>query len=291
MQVLHLKTFAAGGLTAAALILAGCSGGSSTPPVGTGYTAATMTAVQAHPHDQQRSIGEFVNAQGTFCAPEAWGVPPGAIVVNGCIIYVPPVANFGGWGTLKNTPWCPVGIPLAAVDYAGLANDYIVSQGGASLNTAFSGSVSEHSKPDGTADVTVNLNTKNALAWGGCDPTGSPTTGFDFATATLIFGNQAPAILGGATPALANSQLQLKFAEPQLGARMPDLLEIGVTPGYNLESEKYHAAADGPLQNAYGVPGGTAGHLVITETGTLHNKGKALEGMGFTADKIQITTK
>ena len=290
MKVLHSKHYIAASLAAATLILVGCSaGGSGAPPVGPGYTAGA-TRVQARPHDQQRSITEFINAQGTFCAPEAWGVPPGAIVVNGCIIYVPPVANFGGWGTLKTTSWCPVGIPLASVDYAGLANDYIVSQGGASLNTTFSGSVSEHSNSDGTGDVTVNLNTKNALAWGGCDPNGSPS-GFDFATATLMFGNQAPAILGAATPALANSQLQIKFSEPQVGARMPDFLEIGVTPGYNLESEKFHAEADGPLQSAYGVPGGTAGHLVITETGTLHSKGKALQGYGFTADKIQITTK
>lgn len=290
MYGFHLKAYLVGGLAAAALTFAGCSAGSGTPPVGSGYAPATTTAVRAHPHDQQRSITEFINAQGTFCAPEAWGVPPGAIVVNGCIIYVPPVANFEGWGTLKNTSWCPVGIPLAAVDYAGLANDYIVSQGGASLNTSFSGSVTEHANPDGTADMTVNLNTKNALAWGGCDPTGS-ASGFDFATATLMFGNQAPAVLGGAAPALANSQLQIKFSEPQVGARMPDLLEVGVTPGYNLESLKYHGEADGPLQSAYGVPGGTPGHLVITETGTLHTVGQAQRGGGFTADKIQITTK
>ena len=208
MSVFELRTYLVGGLAAAALILPACSGSSGSPPVAPAYGGAS-TMSKVHRNDQTRSINDFVSVQGTFCVPPSWGVPPGAQIVNGCVLYVPPVENFGGWGTLKNTSYCPVGILLAAVDYAGLANDYIISQGGTSLGTTLAGTVNEHALSDGTAEVIVNLTTKNALAWGGCDPTGS-VYGFDFATATLLFGNQAPAVLTGATAALANSTMQLK---------------------------------------------------------------------------------
>ena len=57
-----------------------------------------------------------------------------------------------------------------------------------------------------------------------------------------------------------------------------------------MKSFKYRAEADGPLQAAYGVPAGTLGHLVISQTGTFHTVGRA-EADGYTAEKLTITKK
>ena len=277
-------------LAVCAALLGACSSGApqtsivplTQPNDSSGRVAASATA--------QRPISEFVNVQGTYCSPDSFGVPPGAVDVNGCVIFVPPVKNFEGWGTPKNTPQCPIGIPLAAIDYAGLANQYLTSVG-KPLGTTTSGTINEHPLSSGGYEVIVNLHTENALAWAGCDPNGT-TISFNFPTAELFFGNRAPQVAAGAPPALATSELQLKFTELHKGDPMPDLLQLlsAPGPGQMLETMKFYATANGELQAAFGVPAGTPGHLVVAETATLHTTGKAAAD-AFTAEEIHITAK
>lgn len=281
----------AGLAVALAIWLGACSSGSHSTSIVPAVDAARTQTAAGTLNAAQRPISEFINAQGTFCFPESGGVPPGATVVNGCVIFVPPVLNFEGWGTPKSTPQCPTGIQLAAVDYAGLANKYLIQSGDQSLGTTMSGTITERPLSDGTAQVVVNLQTKNALAWAGCDPNGT-TFSFNFATATVLFGNRAAEVANGAQAALASSHLQLVFTEPNMGAPMPDLLQLLAAPvtGQSLITMKFYATADGLLQSAFGVPAGTPGHLVVAETATLHTTGKAAAD-AFTAEEIHITAK
>lgn len=284
----NLRARAAVAAVCAALISA-CSSGAQHAPVipalQTGRSAAAVLSAST-----LRPISQFVNVQGTYCSPDSFGVPPGAQDVNGCVIFVPPIKNFEGWGTPKNTAQCPTGIPLASVDYAGLADQYLTSLG-KPLGTATSGTITESPLSGGGYEVTVNLHTKNALAWAGCDPNGT-TVSFNFATAQLFFGNRAPQVAQGAPAALATSQLQLKFTELNKGDPMPDLLQLLAAPGpgQNLETMKFYATANGELHAAFGVTDGTPGHLVVAETATLKTTGKAAAD-AFTAEEIHITAK
>jgi hypothetical protein len=236
----------------------------------------TSVATSAIGQVTVRPISDFINTQGTFCVPDGSG---------GCQLFVPPVANFIGWTNAA----CEAGGSGvqrgAAVDYAGLANAYIeqASGGSISLGTAFSGRVIERPLSDGRAQVTVLLFTQNALAWAaeGCDFLG-----------TLLFGNRAPDVVSGATPALADSFLQFVFTNTAPGAPLPDLIRFtsGFTlPGQALISAHFEATATGQLRAALGVAEGTPGLLKVSETGTLfktHFKGATADG--FPAEFISL---
>ncbi len=87
-----------------------------------------------------RPISDFVSMQGTFCFPDGSG---------GCIIFVPPVANFIGESA-------PATNRCASVDYAGLTNAVVP------LGTKTDGTIIERPLADGRAEVTVVLHTTNA---------------------------------------------------------------------------------------------------------------------------------
>src|SRR4051795_12831389 len=81
-----------------------------------------------------RPISDFVSTQGTYCTDDGQG---------GCVIFVPPVANFIGWDNIDGNPATPDF--CAAIDYAGLADAYILSQNPAlTLKTRTSGIITEH---------------------------------------------------------------------------------------------------------------------------------------------------
>ena len=223
-----------------------------------------------------RPISDFVSTQGTFCVPDGNG---------GCQLFVPPVGNFIGW-TNAACEAGGTGVQRgASVDYAGIANAYIkeASGGSISLGTRTFGQVIERPLRDGRAQVTVLLFTENALAWvaEGCDFLG-----------TLLFGNRAPDVVSGATPALADSFLQFVFTNTAPGAPLPDLIRFtsGFTlPGQALISAQFEASSAGQLHAAFGVPEGTLGFMKVSETGTLfrtHFKGATADG--FPAEFISL---
>jgi hypothetical protein len=196
-----------------------------------------------------RPIEDFVSVQGTFCFPDGSG---------GCLIFVPPIPNYGGWGNLDLTR-------CASVDYAGISNAWIESASGGAISfgTTTDGSITERPLADGRAEVTVMLNTHNALTWviSNCA---------DFATDPLLFGHRATEVLNdGATAALGESTLKLVFINTALGAPMPDLIQLFVAPepGQEPKSLSLKARADGTLSEAFGVAEGTPGKATIVQVG------------------------
>jgi len=205
-------------------------------------------------HSHRRPIKDFLAAQGTFCFdPELIGLPPGE-----CLIFVPPVANFVGWTDSETNRG-------ASVDYAGLADAWVRSEGGDGFHTRFRGKVYERSLDDGRAKVKVVLETRNALTW----ITGDPN---DF-TAPLIFGNRAPEVFSGEkTPALGRSVLELVFINIAPGAPLPDFIELlavdfGLLPDDPRELLKvaFFAKARGELHESFGVTEGTPGEMRVRQ--------------------------
>ena len=69
---------------------------------------------------------------------------------------------------LQSAGWTdPKTVRFAQVDFTGHANKWIEEQSGGamSLGTETEGKVIERRLPDGRAEVTVLLHTKNALTW------------------------------------------------------------------------------------------------------------------------------
>jgi hypothetical protein len=217
-----------------------------------------------------RPIDDWLATQGTFCLDDGAG---------GCIIFVPPVDNYLAWtSAFANPP-----VLFASMDYAGLANRWLVSQGHAGLGTTFSGMVRERALNDATTEVRVNLHAANVLTWANecCD----------FATGALYFGARAPDVLAGAAPGLGSLNFELSFvhAEP-LGAPLPDLLQVlfSPAPGQVIRSLRFSGNAEGPLHAAYGVPEGTPGRCHISQTGVLHASFNGATTDGFPAEIVEL---
>lgn len=244
-----------------------------------GLMVLIPTAVQAS--TTTRPISDFVSRQGTFCIDDG---------NRGCVIFVPPVANFIGWDNIKDDTNPPIQelVRLASVDYAGLANDKIeeLSGGAISFGTITDGTITERSLPDGRAEVTVLLHTKNALIW-----IARPIEDNNFASGTLLFGARVPDVLEGAKPALGESFLQVKFINTAQGAQLPDLYQLFIAPLPGQETPSFislWAQADGELRAAFGVPDGTPGRTNIVQTGLFKTKLKGATADGFPAELINI---
>lgn len=270
---------------AGAFLLSACSS--------SGAPNALVPSVQP-PHQvplaataQHRSLADFLAAQGSCITPAEVGtLPEGAAIVNGCVLFVPTQPNFNGWGVAPSTPFCSE-FTTAAIDYAGLVNTWLIQNGHPSLGTTTSGSVTEKRMADGSGEVTVELSTRNALSWGGCDPN------FNFATATVLFGNTPNAVLAGATAALGSSHFRIVYSEPQFGVSpFADTIALNLQlNGYHWISQQFFSSSSGPLHSAFlGVPNGTPGQMVVVQNGTFNTVGKgAIDG--FTAERVQITQK
>lgn len=186
------------GFVAAVLSLAVPAVGLAGPPV--------------EPVVNQRPIEEFVAAQGTFCV--VMGSNPA------CVLFEPPVGNILGWISIQD------GVRyFAKIDFAGLADRYL----GGVLGTTFEGSITERLMPDGRAEVSVRLHTRNALAWvSGRTPTPTGSWGPAFP----LLGHPAQQVEAGADPALADCEFRFVFVNPAMGAPMPDLTQFSFDPAY-----------------------------------------------------------
>lgn len=142
-----------------------------------------------------------------------------------------------------------------SVDYAGLADKWIIENGGQSIGTKFTGTVTEKAMADGRAKVTVVLNTKKALVWVEDSP--------DF-SGPLLFGNKAPEVLAGARANTCSSSFRVTFINTAPGAPLPDLIQLAVVPepGQEILSIAANCNAKGQLHAAYGVPEGTPGRAI-----------------------------
>jgi hypothetical protein len=137
-----------------------------------------------------------------------------------------------------------------AVDFLGEFGDF---------GTTVDGNVSEHARPDGTAEVTFMLRSHDALMqafnWDG----------------QIIFGGNS-----GTDPTLGEAKAIIIFSNTAPGAPLPDLHQLHFCPAPGQAEKKpltSWVAASGPIRAAFGLPDGTPGrlnfnmNLVIRPTG------------------------
>jgi hypothetical protein len=209
-----------------------------------------------------RPISEFVAAQGTFCFDDGAG---------GCVLFVPPVANFVGFtDTVHN-----LGI---SCDYAGLSDDPL----GGALGTSFSGSISERTVQDGSVIITVHLKTSNALVYViPFDPT-DPSN--QFGENELLFGTRVTDVQAGAQPALGSCKLDLEFTNSAPGLPIPDFEQLIFAPeaGQSLLSVTFEGTANGQFAD------GSPGKVHVIERGIFDNGFHGAVADGFPAEFINL---
>jgi hypothetical protein len=199
-----------------------------------GDTDPTTGTVLSYP------IDKFLASQGTFCADDGMG---------GCSSYMKPTANYLGW---FNRVWKY----SAAVDYAGIANNWLM-QSGRWIGTQINGAVTEEQLTDGRARVTVDLHGANVLSF--------ITMGTDYQASTY-FGSQPWALVDpSVAPAIGNVQMRVTFINPGMGMPMPDLMQLvrAPLPGQKLESLTMRYEGDGQLAT------GEVRHVMINYDGSL----------------------
>lgn len=250
------KRFDDRGVTRRSLLLAAAGG--------VGLLATRAEALPA----VQRPIAEFLAAQGS---------------TN---VFVPPSGDYVGWfSALADPP-----VRASSVDYAGVANRYLRSQG-IDLGTTASGSWTERPLGGGRSEFKVLVHTKNALTWA------IPLDGTEtnpFGDNTLLFGWRAHDLVADRSrrPGLGGSQLQVVYRH-NTGAAAPDLTrDLFVTPDPDLElvAIYIHASATGPLHARAGLgPDGTPGRCTTSQTGTLFRTPfNGANADGFPAERVEL---
>lgn len=192
-----------------------------------------------------RPIEDFLEAQGIF----ALNLPPQDLAK----------VLATGW-TDRTTG------RFASVDCWGLANEWIEEQSDEtlSLGTEIEGKLVERPLPDGRAEVTVQIHTKNALVWVAELLPPEPPWG------ELLFGHFPEEILAGAEPGLGESSFTWVFINEAPGAPLPDLLaEVLVGPTVETLRISMTSQADGLLRESFSVPAGTLGRAQVTQIGRL----------------------
>jgi hypothetical protein len=173
-------------------------------------------------------------------------------------------------------------INFGLVDYAGLANAYIeeTTSGTTSLGTVVSGTVTECARDDGTAVISVNLITENALGFAQSVQDLSDNH-FKFLKTPTIFGAKAQDVVAGsAPPALGSAQFQMTFVIAHSGDPLPDI-RIAFqdnNPDVRPITLDFTSTTDGTL------PDGTGASLHIHQMGATDNKGK----LKFSVETVDI---
>jgi hypothetical protein len=187
----------------------------------------------------QRSLSDFLNAQGTFCFPDGMG---------GCFLFFSPVPLYLGAGANADNSletW---------VDYLGVANRWADGAFGTQIN----GTVTERALSDGRAQVDVTLQATHALTF---VTAGTPP-------APLLFGHYAPDVLAGVDGAFGRTSFHISFINTAPGAPLPDIIQVLFLPAAGQEAIQVNIAstATGTLRSAFGVPDGTPGMLDAVST-------------------------
>jgi len=220
-------------------------------------TACLLTPSGAGAQTVRRSVEEFVAAQGTYAST-----------------YWSPVGNHFPWSSPDY---------FALIDYAGVANRWLIANGGRDLGTTITGTVTERPLKDGSAEISVVLHTKNAMTlvsfpgvWRILPVEDRP----------LYMGATVQGIMAGAEPALAECQLQARFTIVAPGAPLPDLQ--APEAWVNMMQLSIRGCATGALHEAFGVTEGTPGKCTIDQTGIFHANWKGATEDGFPAEHIDL---
>lgn len=209
----------------------------------------------------KRPLSDFLAAQGTLNNPPQ---------------FFPPVKDYVGWADSVD-PETQLPSAFALVDYAGLANAYIVAAGGKSLKTQVTGQVFECELAEGTAKITVKLVTANALGFAQ-SIADLIDFGFDFLHAPTIFGSKAQDVVDGKQPAKGTAFLRTTFTIEAPGAPLPDFLELVNGNDYAPASLSFSSKTIGRR------PNGKRARLDVEQDAT--NPG---DGWTYTVEKVQIT--
>jgi len=198
----------------------------------------------------QRPLSDWLSQQGTTS------------------VFFPPVPDLVGWANGNDPPIQPPRFALA--DYAGVFNAYIKGQNPSiDLGTTVSGTVTERPLADGRALVHVNVHTTRALTWV-----------YDISASfpgELILGSSVEDVLAGHTPALGETHLDVIFTNTEPGAALPNLVQalgnlcfdplFNCPPaGVEVVSLRFSAQVTGELHAAFGVPEGTLGRFMTSQT-------------------------
>jgi hypothetical protein len=193
-------------------------------------------------------------------------------------IFIPPVPDYLGWGQGLCTSRglsCMAQPPdynglcygdLALVDYAGVADRFIIQNGGQSSGTVWDGSVLVRPISNNRVEITVSLHTKNALTfviapWKLIPGTScmAPSDA-DFAAGPLVLGARANTLPPLAQRALGESFFHIIFRNPA-GAPLPDLIDLFFNRFADIDEYSFHAVASGPM------PGGAHGTVTVQQSG------------------------
>ncbi len=212
----------------------------------------------------QRPIEDFLKAQGTYVDP---GWP-----------WSQEWTRFYGWLS-PDVPYAFV------IDYAGVASRWLQSQYGTSVGTTFNGYVKERPLDNETTEVTVVLQTRNALVWILAEQ-GDPDI------IPPVMGYTPPEVASGSPAALGDCTLQVRFinaGEP--GSPLPDLESPAAAQATSFIA--ISAQAHGPLRAAFGLPEGTPAFAQTRQTGlfgvsTIANLKSRVALDAFPAEKIII---
>jgi hypothetical protein len=228
-----------------------------------------------------RPIADFLDAQGTTTC------------------FTPPAPAQLAWASdFDISP-----VRFALFDYTGLTAQFLLETADISLGTTVSGSVVERPLADGRAEVTVNLHTRDALAWAiNFDPNGDPVAQPN--SNPLLFGSRAQDLIAHPTevPGLGDAHLRVVFKNTSPGAPLPDLVcvsrdgcpEIAPCPeGFEIDFISFNANATGPLHALAGLgPEGTHGRLIVTQIGIIKpgiaNDSKGALGDAFPAESVEL---
>lgn len=173
-------------------------GGNSNPNLGSksAIAQANSAPLVATASDKVRPLSALLSAQGQ---------------TNG---FLPPVPDYVGW---TFAPWTT----FSLIDYAGLANKWIINNGGKSLGTQVNGLVLERARGDGRADIHAQIFTKNALAFATLNVNWE-----NILQSPLAFGAFAQDVLTGAQPARANVYFDIQFVNLAPNAPLPDFVQL-----------------------------------------------------------------
>ena len=233
--------------------LAACS--TDAPPI-TGPDAApadgAASAASSAGRVTHRPIEEFVAAQPNYC------LLPGN--PNGCLNLFPGL-------DIVSFPDFETGLEFA-IDYPGIATEYLRENGGPDLGTTFSGHVKERVLNDGRAEITVLLRTENALGF-------VADLYAPFPPLTLLLGALPTEVLDGMPVALGSSTLRMTYIAPEPGMPLVAVSQVLYfeTHIYELVRLSFHAELEGELRRESGYPAGTIGR-VIAHNVERHNPGR-----------------
>lgn len=222
---------------------------------------------------QAGPMGEAGVSDSTSCLQVTTRPPSDFLDAQGTTDkFFPPVSDMLGWtdGRLVN---------FGLVDYAGLADAYIEQTTGTSLGTVVIAVVTECATDDGTAVISVDINTENALGFAQSVQDLSDHN-FKFLKTPTIFGAKAQDVVNGASPALGSAQFRMTFVIAHPGDPLPDIriaFQLN-KPDVRPITLDFMSTTNGTL------PDGTAASLHIHQTGATDKKGN----LKFSVETVDI---